>query len=93
MITATRLKMPKILPQPTRVIFEARVLVTSEAGGSGLAVELGYAGWIMIGGYTRAVDVLSEDVLSEDVLSEDLLTFVGVPLVEEIGVMLSDDVE
>jgi hypothetical protein len=43
-ITARRLKMPKIPPQPTRVIFEAPVLVTSDAGGSGLAVEVGYAG-------------------------------------------------
>lgn len=82
MITATRLEMPKIPPQPTRVVLKAPVLVTSDAGGSGLAVEVGYAGWIMMGGYTGALDVLSEG----------LLTFVNVPLAEEIGVMLLDDV-
>ena len=42
--TATRLKMPKIPPQPMRLIFEAPVLVTSDAGGSGLVVDVGYAG-------------------------------------------------
>ena len=66
-----------------RVILEAPVLVTSDAGGSGLAVEVGYAGWIMMGGYTAAVDVLSEG----------LLVFVGVPLVEATGVTLLDDVK
>ena len=65
------------------MILEALVLVTSDAGGSGLAVEVGYTGWITMGGYPTAVDVVSEG----------LLTFVSVSLVEECGVILLEEVE
>lgn len=44
MTTATRLKTPNMSPQPIRVILEAPVFVTSDAGGSGLVVDVGYAG-------------------------------------------------
>ena len=50
MTTATRLKMPNMPPQPMRVILEAPVFVTSDAGGSGLVVDVGYAGCITMGG-------------------------------------------